>query len=101
MSRLRVLFRTTAVRLSAVYLLLFAACAAFLVFYVSSMAEGLLREQMREAVKLANGRAVLEASGNVNMETLRAIAETGVDRISIGGLTKDVRALDLSMRLQG
>ena len=58
-------------------------------------------EQMREAVKLANGRAVLEASGNVNMETLRAIAETGVDRISIGGLTKDVRALDLSMRLQG
>ena len=48
-----------------------------------------------------SGSAVLEASGNVNLETLRGIAETGVDRISIGGLTKDVRALDLSMRFQG
>jgi len=48
--RLTALYRTTAVRLSAVYLLLFAACAAFLVFYVSSMSEGLLRQQMREAV---------------------------------------------------
>jgi signal transduction histidine kinase len=50
LGRLTALYRTTAVRLSAVYLLLFAACAAFLVFYVSSMSEGLLREQMREAV---------------------------------------------------
>lgn len=58
-------------------------------------------DQMREAVAISNGRAVLEASGNVNLETLRSIAETGVDRISIGGLTKDVRALDLSMRFQG
>jgi len=57
--------------------------------------------QMREAVELSAGRAVLEASGNVNLDTLRGIAETGVDRISIGGLTKDVRALDLSMRFQG
>ena len=56
--------------------------------------------QMREAVAISAGRAVLEASGNVNLETLRGIAETGVDRISIGGLTKDVRALDLSMRFQ-
>lgn len=56
--------------------------------------------QMREAVRISAGRAVLEASGNVNLETVRAIAETGVDRISIGGLTKDVRALDLSMRFQ-
>ncbi|MBI2305778.1 MAG: carboxylating nicotinate-nucleotide diphosphorylase [Rhodocyclales bacterium] len=55
---------------------------------------------MREAAQLAAGRAVLEASGGVNLETLRAIAETGVDRISIGGLTKDVRALDLSMRFK-
>jgi len=53
---------------------------------------------MREAARRAAGRAVLEASGGVSLETLRAIAETGVDRISIGGLTKDVRALDLSMR---
>lgn len=54
--------------------------------------------QMREAVAITAGRAVLEASGNVNLDTLRGIAETGVDRISIGALTKDVRALDLSMR---
>jgi nicotinate-nucleotide pyrophosphorylase (carboxylating) len=44
------------------------------------------------------GRAELEASGGVNLERVRAIAETGVDRISIGSLTKDVRALDLSLR---
>ena len=55
-------------------------------------------EQMRQAVAISAGRAVLEASGNVTLETLRAIAETGVDRISVGALTKDVRALDLSMR---
>lgn len=50
LGRLTVLYRTTAVRLSAVYLLLFATCAAFLVFYVSTMSEGLLRQQMRDAV---------------------------------------------------
>ena len=48
-----------------------------------------------------SGRAILEASGNVALETVRAIAETGVDRISVGSLTKDVRALDLSMRFEG
>ena len=53
---------------------------------------------LREAVKVAAGRAALEASGGVNLDTVRAIAETGVDRISIGTLTKDVRAVDLSMR---
>lgn len=53
---------------------------------------------MREACRMAEGRAITEASGGISLETLRAIAETGVDRISIGGLTKDVRALDLSMR---
>ena len=58
-------------------------------------------DQMREAVAIAAGRAVLEASGNVNLDTVRPIAETGVDRISVGSLTKDVRALDLSMRFQG
>lgn len=56
--------------------------------------------QMREAVAFTAGRAVLEASGNVSLDTVRDIAETGVDRISIGGLTKDVRALDLSMRFR-
>jgi nicotinate-nucleotide pyrophosphorylase (carboxylating) len=55
---------------------------------------------MREAVAIAAGGAILEASGNVNLDTVRGIAETGVNRISIGGLTKDVRALDLSMRFQ-
>ena len=55
-------------------------------------------ENLRAAVRVSAGRAVLEASGNVTLETLRAIAETGVDRISIGALTKDVKALDLSLR---
>ena len=53
---------------------------------------------MREAVSVAAGRAVLEASGGVSLETLREIAQTGVDRVSIGALTKDVRATDYSMR---
>jgi nicotinate-nucleotide pyrophosphorylase (carboxylating) len=55
-------------------------------------------EQMRHAVTITAGRAELEASGGVNLERVRAIAETGVDRISIGSLTKDVHALDLSLR---
>jgi nicotinate-nucleotide pyrophosphorylase (carboxylating) len=54
--------------------------------------------RMREAVKVADERAELEASGGVSLETVRAIAETGVHRISIGSITKDVEALDLSMR---
>ncbi len=56
-------------------------------------------ERMREAVALTAGRALLEASGGVTLERIRAIAATGVDRISIGALTKDVRAVDFSMRL--
>lgn len=56
-------------------------------------------EQMRVAVKLTARRAQLEASGNVNRTTLRGIAETGVDYISLGTITKDIRAIDLSMRL--
>jgi len=54
---------------------------------------------MREAVQVNAGRALLEASGGINLETVRAIAETGVDRISIGSLTKDVRATDYSLRI--
>ncbi len=53
---------------------------------------------MRQAVRVAGERAELEASGGVSLETVRAIAETGVHRISVGSLTKDVKALDLSMR---
>jgi nicotinate-nucleotide pyrophosphorylase (carboxylating) len=58
-------------------------------------------EGMREAVRLNAGRAALEASGGISLDSVRAIAETGVDRISIGALTKHVRALDLSMRFLG
>ena len=54
--------------------------------------------QMRAAVELTAGRAELEASGGITLQTVHAIAETGVNRISIGGLTKDVQAIDLSMR---
>ena len=56
---------------------------------------------MREAVRVNAGRALLEASGGINMATVRAIAETGVDRISIGSLTKDIRATDYSLRIVG
>ncbi|MEW6023377.1 MAG: carboxylating nicotinate-nucleotide diphosphorylase [Pseudomonadota bacterium] len=56
---------------------------------------------MREAVQVNAGRALLEASGGINMGTVRAIAETGVDRISIGSLTKDIRATDYSLRIIG
>ena len=55
---------------------------------------------LREAVRINAGRAILEISGGVTLETLRAYAETGVDRISIGTLTKDVKATDFSMRLK-
>jgi nicotinate-nucleotide pyrophosphorylase (carboxylating) len=54
---------------------------------------------LRHAVQVTHGRALLEASGNVTLETVRAVAETGVDRISIGSLTKHIRAVDLSMRI--
>ena len=53
---------------------------------------------MREAVRLNAGRAILEVSGGVNQQTVRDIAATGVDRISIGALTKDIKAVDFSMR---
>ncbi len=55
-------------------------------------------EDMRQAVALTAGRAQLEASGGITLDNVRAIAETGVDRISIGALTKDIKAVDLSMR---
>ena len=57
-------------------------------------------DQMKEAVALNQGRALLEASGGVGLDQLRAIAQTGVDRISIGKLTKDVIAVDFSLRVQ-
>ena len=55
---------------------------------------------LREAVRLNAGRAILEISGGVTLSSVRALAETGVDRISIGALTKDVKAIDFSMRFR-
>ncbi|MDD0844555.1 carboxylating nicotinate-nucleotide diphosphorylase [Pseudomonas sp. Gutcm_11s] len=63
------------------------------------MLDELSLDDMRTAVALTAGRAKLEASGGINETTLRTIAETGVDYISIGNLTKDIKAIDLSMRL--
>lgn len=54
--------------------------------------------QLLQAVQINAGRAILEVSGGVNMDTVKAIAATGVDRISIGALTKDIKAVDFSMR---
>ena len=58
-------------------------------------------DQMKAAVAFTQGRALLEASGGVSLDQLRAIAATGVDRISIGKLTKDISAVDYSMRVSG
>jgi nicotinate-nucleotide pyrophosphorylase (carboxylating) len=69
------------------------ACGAKMI-----LLDNMTLDQMREAVAINKGRAKLEASGGVSLESVRGIAETGVDRISIGSLTKDVRAIDLSLR---
>jgi nicotinate-nucleotide pyrophosphorylase (carboxylating) len=67
----------------------------------SVLLDNFTTDMLREAVAMTAGRAILEASGGVNRETVRAIAATGVDRISIGGMTKDVRATDYSLRVVG
>ena len=54
---------------------------------------------LREAVAISQGQVELEASGNITLETIRSVAETGVDYISIGALTKNLQAVDLSMRI--
>lgn len=56
-------------------------------------------DQMKQAVAITAGRALLEASGGINLDQMRTIAATGVDRISLGKLTKDVNAIDFSMRI--
>jgi nicotinate-nucleotide pyrophosphorylase (carboxylating) len=66
---------------------------------VSVLLDNFDLERMRQAVSLNAGRALLEVSGGVNLDQVRAIAATGVDRISIGRLTKDVKAVDFSMRV--
>jgi len=70
------------------------ACGA-----TSVMLDNFALDTMREAVAVNAGRAELEVSGGVQFDQVGAIAATGVDRISIGALTKDVRAIDLSMRV--
>lgn len=64
------------------------------------MLDNFTTEMMREAVALNQGRVALENSGNVTLETIREFAETGVDYISVGALTKHVKAMDLSMRFK-
>lgn len=63
------------------------------------MLDELSHEDMRTAVAITAGKAKLEASGGINEHSLRSVADTGVDYISIGSLTKDIKAVDLSMRL--
>lgn len=65
------------------------------------MLDNMSCEQMREAVEITNGRALLEASGGITDETLREIAETGVDIISMGALTHSVKAFDISLKISG
>ncbi|MEZ9418669.1 nicotinate-nucleotide diphosphorylase [Vibrio breoganii] len=64
------------------------------------MLDNFTLDMMREAVAINQGRAVLENSGNVTLETIRPMAETGVDFISVGALTKHLKAMDLSMRFK-
>lgn len=64
------------------------------------MLDNMSCDEMTQAVKLVNGNAVLEASGNVNDKTVRAIAETGVDIISVGAITHSVKCFDISMKIQ-
>ncbi|MCK5912996.1 MAG: carboxylating nicotinate-nucleotide diphosphorylase, partial [Desulfuromusa sp.] len=61
------------------------------------MLDNMALDEMRQGVKLINGRALVEASGGVNLERVRAIAETGVNIISVGALTHSVKAADISM----
>ncbi|WPS87961.1 carboxylating nicotinate-nucleotide diphosphorylase [Brevibacillus halotolerans] len=63
------------------------------------MLDNMSCDMMREAVQIISGKAIIEASGGVTLETVRAIAETGVDVISVGGLTHSVAALDISLDL--
>lgn len=64
------------------------------------MLDNMKPAMMREAVKVAGGRAILEASGGINLDNVREVAETGVDYISVGALTHSAPACDISMRLQ-
>ncbi len=64
------------------------------------MLDNMTCEQMTQAVKIINGRALTEASGNVTLENIRSVAETGVDIISMGAITHSVKAFDISMKIK-
>ena len=68
---------------------------------VSVLLDNFTTDELRSAVTMNAGRALLEASGGIERDTVRAIAQTGVDRISIGSLTKDIKATDYSLRVVG
>ena len=64
------------------------------------MLDNMTTEEMRQVVSMAGGRCLLEASGGINLDTVRAVAETGVDLISVGALTHSVRAMDISLDMR-
>jgi len=64
------------------------------------MLDNMNLEDMRKAVKSIHGRALIEASGGITLDNVRAVAETGVDFISIGALTHSATALDISLKLE-
>jgi nicotinate-nucleotide pyrophosphorylase (carboxylating) len=63
------------------------------------MLDNMTVKDMREAVKIAKGRIIIEASGNIRLENVREIAETGVDLISVGALTHSAVAVDISLKI--
>jgi nicotinate-nucleotide pyrophosphorylase (carboxylating) len=64
------------------------------------MLDNMSKEQISEVIQLSNGTILFEASGGINLETVMGIAETGVDRISVGALTHSAKAIDLAMDFQ-
>jgi len=64
------------------------------------MLDNMNNETMKQAVEIVDGKAVLEASGNITKETIQSVAETGIDIISIGALTHSVKAFDISMKIK-
>ena len=64
------------------------------------MLDNMNYEQMAEAVKITDGRALLEASGNITLENIAEVAKTGVDIISLGALTHSVKAFDISLKIK-
>lgn len=64
------------------------------------MLDNMSNDEMAQAVEYVNGRALLEASGNITAQTIKAVAQTGVDIISIGALTHSVKAFDISMKIK-